>query len=215
MASRFRDATTIIVVPTLALAYDFERRFQEHYLRLNPRLKLENLRFAWTGDTSLSEREAFRSRLGQTSQPLLLTSPESMTSALRDQLIELAAMGRLAGLVIDEAHLVTQWGRSFRPEFRTLGRLRSDLLAAAAETGRRAPLTLLLSATMSSRCIEDLRALFGEPGPCELIAANSLRPEPEFWVAAEADWDPQRAARPGPGGTEPTPSARRLVRHAA
>ena len=195
VANRFRDATTFIVVPTLALAYDFERRFQEHYLRLNPRLRRENLRFAWTGDTSPADREAFRSRLGQASQPLLLTSPESMTSALRDQLIELAAMGRLAGLVIDEAHLVTQWGRSFRPEFRTLGRLRSDLLAAAAETGRRAPLTLLLSATMSSRCIEDLRALFGEPGPCELIAANSLRPEPEFWVAAEADDDHVRQGR--------------------
>ena len=134
-------------------------------------------------------------RLGQASQPLLLTSPESMTSALRDQLLELAAMGRLAGLVIDEAHLVTQWGRSFRPEFRTLGRLRSELLAAAAGMGRRAPLTLLLSATMSSRCIEDLQGLFGEPGPCELIAANSLRPEPEFWVAAEADDDHVRQRR--------------------
>ena len=195
VGSRFRDATTIIIVPTLALAYDFERRFQEHYLRLNPRLKRENLRFAWTGDTSRSDREAFRYRLGQASQPLLLTSPESMTRALQDQLRELAAMGRLAGLVIDEAHLVTQWGRSFRPEFRTLGRLRSDLLAAAVEMGRRAPLTLLLSATMSSRCIEDLRALFGKPGPCELIAANSLRPEPEFWVAAEADDDHVRQRR--------------------
>ena len=195
VGSRFRDATTIIIVPTLALAYDFERRFQEHYLRLNPRLKRDNLRFAWTGDTGWSDRAAFRSRLGQASQPLLLTSPESMTRALRDQLLELAAMGRLAGLVIDEAHLVTQWGRSFRPEFRTLGRLRSDLLAAAAERGRRAPLTLLLSATMSSRCIEDLQALFGEPGPCELIAANSLRPEPEFWVAAEADDDHMRQRR--------------------
>ena len=195
VASRFRDATTIIVVPTLALAYDFERRFQEHYLRINPRLKRENLRFAWTGDTSRGDREAFRSRLGQANQPLLLTSPESMTTALRDQLTELAAMGRLAGMVVDEAHLVTQWGRSFRPDFRTLGRLRSELLAAAAGTGRRAPLTLLLSATMNARCIEDMRALFGEPGPCELVAANSLRPEPEFWVAPEADDDHVRQGR--------------------
>ena len=90
---------------------------------------------------------------------------------------------------------MTQWGRSFRPEFRTLGRLRRQLLAAAAERGRRAPLTLLLSATMSSRCIEDLRGLFGEPGPCELIAANSLRSEPEFWVADQADDDRVRQRR--------------------
>ena len=95
VGSRFQDATTIIVVPTLALAYDFERRFQDHYLRLNPRLKRENLRFAWTGDTSPSEREGFRYRLGQADQPLLLTSPESMTSALQDQLVELAATGGL------------------------------------------------------------------------------------------------------------------------
>ena len=195
VASRFRSATAIIVVPKLALAYDFERRFQDHYLRLNPRLKREDLRFAWTGDTSQLDREAFRRRLGDGIQPLLVTSPESMTSALRNQLLELAATGRLAGLIIDEAHLVTQWGRSFRPEFRTLGRLRSELLAAAAERERRPPLTLLLSATMNSRCIEDLQALFGQPGPCELIAANSLRPEPEFWIASEANDDLVRQDR--------------------
>ena len=204
----------MIIVPTVALAYDFERRFQDHYMRLNPRAQRNDLRFAWTGDTSQPDRDAFRTRLTQGRQPLLVTSPESMTSALRDQLLDLAGMGRLAGLVVDEAHLVTQWGRSFRPEFRTLGRLRSELLARAAEQHRRAPLTLLLSATMSSRCIEDLQGLFAQPGPCVLIAANTLRPEPEFWIAAETADDLVRQ-RPGSWRRWPIPPARRPLRHEA
>jgi superfamily II DNA/RNA helicase len=195
LGSRFSRATTMIIVPTVALAYDFERRFQDHYLRLNSKARRSDLRFAWTGDTSERDRDAFRSRLTRGQQPLLVTSPESMTSALREQLLDLAGMGRLAGLVIDEAHLVTQWGRSFRPEFRTLGRLRSELLARATEQHHRPPLTLLLSATLSSRVIEDLQTLFGQPGPCVLIAANTLRPEPEFWVAAETDDDLERQSR--------------------
>jgi ATP-dependent DNA helicase RecQ len=184
LAQQRRYAVTLIVVPTTALAYDFERRFREHYARLRPGIDPTTLDFAWTANTGADLRERLRARLREGVQPLLITSPESVSRALRGQLMEAAGTGRLAGLVVDEAHLVTQWGRTFRPEFRTLANLRQDLLRRAAEAGHPLPTTLLLSATLGPHELRDLHELFGQPGPCSLVAANALRTEPEFWIAA-------------------------------
>lgn len=187
LAGQHQYSVTLIVVPTVALAYDFERRFRDHYAKLNPRVDKAALHFAWTADTPAEVREVLKSRVLEGRQPLLVASPESMTRTLRDVLLDSAATGRLAGLVIDEAHLVTQWGRDFRPEFRTLADLRRDLIRRAAERGYPRPTTLLLSATLGAHEMNDLHSLFGEPGPCTLIAANALRAEPELWIRADED----------------------------
>lgn len=191
MADQMKNAVTLIVVPTVALAYDFERRFQDHYARRIPGVDKGSLHFAWTASTSENVRERLRTRVKEGRQPLLVTSPESMTRALRALLMEVADTGRLGGLVVDEAHLVTQWGRDFRPEFRVLADLRTDLLRRSQEVGHPSPKTLLLSATLGSHELQDLHHLFGDPGPCTLIAANALRPEPDLWIAA-ADNELQR-----------------------
>ncbi|WDZ84713.1 protein DpdF [Micromonospora cathayae] len=185
LADSRRASATLIVVPTVALAYDFERRFREHYAPRMVRGDPSQLKFAWTGDTQEDVREQMRSRVLSGKQPLLVTSPESMTRALRNTLAEAAARGRLAGFVVDEAHLVTHWGRSFRPEFRMLADLRRDLLSRVGEYD--APVTLLLSATLGSYEIADLHELFSDPGPCALIAANALRAEPEMWIGSTED----------------------------
>jgi ATP-dependent DNA helicase RecQ len=185
LADSRRASVTLIVVPTVALAYDFERRFQDHYA---PRLKpgaAARMKFAWTGETTDDERDRLRARVLSGKQPLLVTSPESMTRALRNTLAEAATRGRLAGFVIDEAHLVTHWGRSFRPEFRVLADLRRDLISRVGEWD--APVTLLLSATLGTYEMADLHDLFSEPGPCALIAANALRGEPDMWVGSTED----------------------------
>ncbi|ONI83415.1 hypothetical protein ALI22I_33415 [Saccharothrix sp. ALI-22-I] len=187
LADQRKNSLTLVVVPTVALAYDFERRFREHYARRNPAVDKSAFKFAWTGDTPAETREVFKSRVREGRQPLLVTSPESMTRSLRELLLDAAKTGRLGGLVIDEAHLVTQWGRDFRPEFRTLADLRRDLLRRAAEREHPEPTTLLLSATLGSYELEDLHFLFSEPGPCTLIAANALRAEPELWISAADD----------------------------
>jgi hypothetical protein len=93
-----------------------------------------------------------------------------------------AETGRFRGFVIDESHLVSQWGRSFRPEFRTLADFRRDLLNRAAEHGHDRAVTLLLSATLGAPEMRDLLTLFGEPGPCTPIIANALRAEPDIWI---------------------------------
>ena len=183
LAHLARRQTTIIVVPTVALAYDFERRFRETFRSRDGRLDPARLVFAWTGDTDSDQRDQFRSLLTSGQVPLLVTSPESLTGALLHSVRSAADGGRLRALVIDEAHLITQWGRDFRPEFRHLARLRTELLERSRAGGRPGFRTVLLSATLGGAEIDDLSQLFGQPGPLCLVAANALRPEPEYWIA--------------------------------
>jgi superfamily II DNA/RNA helicase len=186
LAGVSRGQAVIIVVPTVALAYDFERRFRELHAQRYGRAA-HHLAFAWTGDTDGTTRESMRQDLIRGEIPLLATSPESLDRALRNSLLDAAGAGRLAAFVIDEAHLVTQWGYDFRPEFRELATLRQDALRAATEAGQSPAKTLLLSATLGRAELADLSNLFGEPGPVSLVAANMLRPEPDYWIAPWAD----------------------------
>jgi superfamily II DNA helicase RecQ len=190
LSERSKYGVTVIVVPTVALAYDFERRFRDYFARKNRRNRRFNpdaLHFAWTASTDETTRATIKQRISQGQQRLLVTSPESMTRALRQALLDAAAIGRLQGFVIDEAHLVTQWGRFFRPEFRTLADLRRDLLRCAQEGGHAQAVTLLLSATLGATEMEDLFSLFGAPGPCSPVVANALRSEPDIWIAQASD----------------------------
>lgn len=186
LSDRSGGGLTVIVVPTVALAYDFERRFRDHFARRfagRRRFNADALPFAWTATTDEATRMAIRTRIVNGQQPLLVTSPESMTRALRQTLLDAASVGRVKGFVVDEAHLVTQWGRFFRPEFRALADLRSDLMDRSAATGHDQPVTLLLSATLGNSEVSDLLTLFGTPGPANVVAANTLRNEPDIWIA--------------------------------
>jgi superfamily II DNA/RNA helicase len=183
--------TVIIVVPTIALAYDFERRFRDLYQQ-EMGAQAQKWPFAWTGDTDRETRDQIRASLTAGSMPLLVTSPESLGAALHGTLKEMAGTGRIAALVIDEAHLVSQWGHDFRPEFRELATLRSEILEVAIGAGQRPLKTVLLSATLGPAELQDLADLFGAPGPLSLVAANMLRPEPDYWIAP---WTDQRTRR--------------------
>lgn len=194
LSARKRSGVTVIIVPTLALAADFERRFRELYVLMYPRIKPETLHFAWTSNTPDPVKAQMKDLIEKGQQPIVVTSPESMTRSLRQTMMWAAETGRFRGFVIDEAHLVSQWGRSFRPEFRTLADFRRDLLNRAADYGHDRAVTLLLSATLGAPEMSDLLTLFGEPGPCTPIVANALRAEPDIWIS-RSDRSELRAER--------------------
>ena len=98
-----------------------------------------------------------------------------MTQSLLGPLEDAAEAGFLTHLVIDEAHLVEQWGNDFRPSFQTIASQRRSWIRKAP--AGRAPRTVAMSATLTAPQVETLEVLFGAPGLTEIVWAAELRTE--------------------------------------
>jgi ATP-dependent DNA helicase RecQ len=169
---------TIVVLPTVALALDQEQQMLHQFRHLPGGLPTQ---LAWHGALSEDGRNAIRQRLREGTQRVLFASPEAVTGSLCRELFKTAEAGRLKYFVVDEAHLVSQWGTEFRPEFQSMAGLRRELIACCARPEVRLR-TLLLSATLTAESIEVLRDLFSN-ALFEVISAVHLRPEPEYWIS--------------------------------
>lgn len=168
--------SSIVVVPTVALAIDqalaAKRYFKE---AISP----EHRPAAYYSNISEAEKKRIFNGLKNGTLPLLYISPEATLSASFKQiLLEAARRGRLNNLIIDEAHIVVDWGSSFRPEFQFLASLRRRLLEESQGRLR----TILLSATLTDWTSEILRDLFAEGDNLVEIRGDALRPEPMFWL---------------------------------
>ncbi|MCB1129529.1 MAG: ATP-dependent DNA helicase RecQ [Verrucomicrobiae bacterium] len=179
--------TTIIVVPTIALAFDQMEQARKH---APPGAAVD----AWRSGLDPATSEAIRTRLHSGQQRLLYVSPESLVGRLRRDISEAAKRGFLSTVIIDEAHLVTQWGASFRPEFQTLTALWKNLRSACP--AGRAFKTLLMTATVTPQTHADLCRLFHtDDGPAMVtLAAIHLRPEPDYHTA-HCNTEEERKAR--------------------
>ena len=169
-------SVSVVVVPTVALALDQQRR----YANQHPDAPLT----AYHGGLTSDQRVDFLARLGSGGQPILFTNPEALVTSLARPLSSAAAGGRLQLLAIDEAHIVASWGDAFRPHFHALAGLRTHLLREASTAGHEAFETVLASATITEDTLFLLEGLFGQPGPFLHVGAPVVRPEPSFWAAS-------------------------------
>jgi ATP-dependent DNA helicase RecQ len=177
LVNRQDGALTLFVVPTIALALDQERQLAR-YFKTGP-YGNKPWPLAWHSGLPAEERSQVRSRLLDGTQRILLTSPEALVTSLLSTVIEAGRAGMLRYLVVDEAHLVTQWGDDFRPGFQALAGVRNALLRLDPASPLR---TLLLSATFTQETVEVLANLFGPPERVHMVSAVNLRPEPQYWV---------------------------------
>jgi ATP-dependent DNA helicase RecQ len=162
---------SVVIVPTTALAIDQERAMSG----------LVGHPTAYYSDNSTVGREKraeIRRRIRDGSQRIVFTSPESVLESLAASLYTATERGFLRMLVIDEAHMVEQWGDGFRPAFQELPGFRRDLLRVAQGNPFK---TLLMTGTLTESCLDTLEALCGEPGPFDVLSATQLRPEPSYW----------------------------------
>ena len=169
---------TVMITPTTALAMDQERQLREQYPNVPGGLPSE---LAWHSGLSEDARKAISQRLRSNTQRILITSPESFVSSLSRTLYQTAKKGLLKYFVVDEAHLVAQWGNDFRPEFQAMSGMRRELIKRCPPGS--AFRTLLLSATLTPESYDVLETLFSE-GKFDSVNAVALRPEPEYWQSS-------------------------------
>ncbi|AWV19818.1 hypothetical protein A3862_29700 (plasmid) [Methylobacterium sp. XJLW] len=175
----------VVITPTVALALDHERT-------LSAIPGLERSR-ALTGDLIGSERADLLDAFRRGEIPILLMSPELAFGGARDALLEAATsptaklaglQGHLRAVVIDEAHIVESWGRSFRPDFQRLPALIGEL--RGIEPSLR---TVLLSATLPPAARRVLRAAYESVGSWLEIDAKTPRYECDVVVESYASND--------------------------
>jgi len=167
-----KAGVTLIVVPTVALGVNHEEEAVSVCGLPRP--------LAYQGGADAANA-VISEQISQGVQGLCFASPEAACGRLRQSLRQAAEAGDLRAIVVDEAHLIDQWGTGFRTEFQELSALRRELLAISPEGQQ--PRTMLLSATLTDSSLETLRALFGTEGAFESCAAVRLRAEPDYWVA--------------------------------
>ena len=162
---------TLVIVPTVSLAKD-------QWLQAKVCLTDENTKkniFYYKGGADKSDIiYAIRSKTAR----LIVTSPEAVikSPSLNQALRDTAKNGYLHNVVIDEAHIVPDWGVHFRPDFQIFSVVQKEMQQASGNRLR----TYLLSATLSDDVVETLFSLFGSDGNNVQFRCDALRPEPRY-----------------------------------
>ncbi|WP_082796914.1 protein DpdF [Sphingopyxis granuli] len=182
LARGLESGLVLCVVPTTALVLDQARQMTELLRKRFPGRPIPQI--AWHAGLSSEMRDAIKSAIRGGTQGVLYCSPEAVVGALLPALYDAARFNLLSYLVIDEAHLVSQWGDGFRPAFQMLAGVRRGLLAACPTTPFR---TILMSGTLAPDTIETIDALFGPARSVQMMASIYLRPEPQYWVYRDDD----------------------------
>ena len=146
---------TLIVSPLLALMRD-----QVDAARR------AGLRAMTMNSANAEEWGAVSAALAEDELDLLLVSPERLTNPrFRDeQLPRLAAATGL--LVVDEAHCISDWGHDFRPDYRRIRDLLTDLPAGRP--------VLATTATANARVVADVVEQLGAGGAAVRTVRGSL-----------------------------------------
>jgi ATP-dependent DNA helicase RecQ len=158
VAGLLRTGPTVVVSPLIALEDD----------------QLAHLRTAGLAATVLNSKQSVRTRaaaLAASCDPdeFVFVSPEQLTNAETREWLRRAQPGLF---VVDEAHLVSQWGEDFRPDYLRLG-AQADALGS--------PVRLALTATAAPPVRAQIQRRLGLQDP-EVVIGDFDRPQIDLSV---------------------------------
>lgn len=178
----YRDnGLTIVVVPTVSLSLD-----QKISAKKSIKISKEEEIFSYTsGDNPQPILDAIQNQTAR----LLFISPEALLNNQNFKaIIDHANETRyLKNIIIDEAHLVVDWGADFRVDYQCLEAWRKDLLFQNPQIR-----TFLLSATFEERSVQILKNAFSEQNKWIEIRCDALRHEPRFILKKEKSCDKKK-----------------------
>ena len=160
---------TIVIVPTISLMMDQCKNAKEV---INS--DVENEIFYYHSDCLLQK---FYECLEKKTARILFVSPESLLKnrELRERIQKANNEKYLKNIVVDEAHIIVEWGSSFRIDFQCLDALRKNLMQTNVELR-----TFLLSATYSDETIRQLKMFYTVDSKWIEIRCEKLRHETRF-----------------------------------
>lgn len=164
------NGLTIVIVPTISLAIDQVRAAKKVIC------------------SEQVEKEVFCYHSGENPTPILLAiqqktarmlfiSPEALLNnkIFVEGIRKANAERYLKNIVIDEAHIVVDWGSQFRVDYQCLESWRRLLLQSNPSIR-----TFLLSATYEKRSIDILKNLFSQGGKWIEVRCDALCHEPHY-----------------------------------
>ena len=165
-----KEGLTIVIVPTVSLAIDQVRVARKIIKVGNPE---EEIFYYSSGVNAAPILESIKRKKAR----LLFISPEALIlNASFASVIDAANNSRfLKNIIIDEAHIVVDWGADFRIDYQCLEPWRKKLLLHNPQLR-----TILLSATFERHCRDILKDFFSENEKWIEIRCDALRHEPRY-----------------------------------
>lgn len=166
---QFEGSLTVIIVPTISLMLDQQRT------ALNI-IRTENKNEIMYYNSGCNVEE-LTSALDKRTVRMLFVSPEALikNKKIQNSIFKANSQGYLKNLVIDEAHIIIEWGASFRVDFQCLDSFRRLLIR-----DNNSIRTYLLSATFSKKTVDNLKMFYSDNERWIEIRLDTLRKEPHF-----------------------------------
>ena len=136
---------TIVISPLIGLMNDQVKN-----------LELKNYKFAKTINSDISPiiKQEIMEKVADSEYHILYISPETLLS--RSDVEQLIGNRTIGMIIIDEAHIVTTWGKQFRPDYWYLGDHIQKLRKKQLETKNRAFTIATFTATAIYHGLEDM-----------------------------------------------------------
>ncbi|MFI3212848.1 MAG: DEAD/DEAH box helicase [Eubacteriales bacterium] len=167
-----QEGLTIVIVPTVSLAIDQVRNAKN-----NIKHDAEKEIFCYYSGIEVERINALRNAIKEENARLLFISPEALIRNTEfENIIGKANKKKyLKNLVIDEAHIVIEWGDFFRVDYQCLEPWRNELLAMNSQLR-----TVLLSATYTKTAVTKLKQMFAMTEKWIEVRCDALRHEPRY-----------------------------------